>query len=334
MIGPPYLNDVFSRNPPDWTLTEAQIRQALIEHPEDELGILHILHLGYYMQGEYDECLETCEQILRLPCDKQYTAEVMNTMGYCYAQKFMRAKAVECYKKAMESDPVNGDALNNLGELYVEECNWDKAIETFNLLLKNEAWQIEALENLGYLHHLKQEYTQSIIYYRKAIELEPEVDYWVGQVGKMHYLLKEYTVSEVWFRKQLAMNPESEEAYYGIGSCLQERGDFYLAMHNYREALRINPEYPRALNNIGKLHFDFEGDIKKAIEMIEKAIACSSDDDTDIRSTAYLNLKRVYKKLADDDKVEYYHMKFMECLGFTYEEETDGEDYAGEEETG
>ncbi len=333
MIGPPYLNDVFSRNPPDWTLTEAQIRQALIEHPEDELGILHILHLGHYMQGEYDECLETCERILRLPCDNQYKAEVLNTMGYCYAQKFMRARAVECYHKALENDPLQGDALNNLGELYVEECNWDKAIETFELLLKNEAWQIEALENLSYLHHLRQEYRLSIDYYKRAIELEPDVDYWPGQVGKMYYQLKEYEVAEVWFQKQLVMNKSSEEAYYGIGSCKQEKGDFYLAMHNYSEALRINPEYPRALNNIGKLYFDYEGDIKKAIEMIEKAISCSSDDDTDIRSTAYLNLKRVYKKLADDDKADFYHMKFMECLGFTYELETDEGDEDEEKES-
>ena len=139
MVGPPYLNDVFSRNPPDWPLSEAEIRQALVEHPEDELRILHVLHLGYYMQAEYDECLETCERILTLPCEQQYTSEVLNTMGYCYTQKFMRVKAVEHYIKAIEVDPNQGDALNNLGELYVEECNWDKAIETFEWLLKNDA---------------------------------------------------------------------------------------------------------------------------------------------------------------------------------------------------
>jgi tetratricopeptide (TPR) repeat protein len=332
MVGPAYLNDVFNRNPPDWTLTEAQIRQALAEHPEDELSILHILHLGYYMQSEYDECLETCQQILTLSSDRLYNSEVLNTMAFCYAQKFMRAKAVEYYLKAIEADPDQGDALNNLGELYIEECNWDKAIETFEWLLKNDAWHIEALENLAYLFHLKQDYNRSITYYQLAMQEEPEVDYWTGQVGKMHYLLKEYDQAEIWFAKQLAMNPASDEAYYGLGSCKQEKGDFYLAMHNYAEALRINPEYPRALNNIGKLYFDFEGDIKKAIEMIEKAIACSEEDDTDIRSTAYLNLKRVYKKLADDDKVEYYHIKFMECLGFTYEEESDEEDNTDEEE--
>jgi tetratricopeptide (TPR) repeat protein len=328
MTFPPYLSDVMSYHPMDWTLCEKRIHQALTDHPEDTVQIMHALKICYYVQEKFDPCIETCEKLLGLYPDITDIAETYNVMGSCYEGKYMYEQAIQNYEKSFELDPESGDCLRNLGDLYTNKIEYEKAIGVFERLLKVEYWEIEAFENLGYLHSLRKEYNQAISYYKKAMELEPEEGFWTNQVAKMFYMDKQYPESEKWFRKLLEDSPSSAEAHYGIGSCKQEAGDYYLAMHHYNEALKLDPRHPRSLNNIGKLYFDFESDIKTAVEMIEKAIAYSEEDDTDIRSTAYLNLKRIYKQIADHDKADYYHQKFMECFGFTYEEVDEG----GEEE--
>jgi tetratricopeptide (TPR) repeat protein len=323
MIGPPYLNTIFVPGPIDWPQSELSISQALIEHPEDTLGILHIRRLCYYVQEKNEACLETCTQLLAFPLENDYLSEVYGTMAHCYGEMGLQADALAYYEKAIDVWPEETEARQNMGDYLSGLYQWDKAIPLYQRILELEPSELDALSCLAFAYSQKGEHAKARDCYQQGAEASPEDDYWIGQVAKMNYITRHFQEAEKGFKQQLALNPTSEDALYGLGSCLQEKGDFYMAMHYYTKALELNPAHARSLNNIGKLYFDFEGDLKKAVEMIEKAIEASEKDDTDLRSMAYLNLKRMYMKIADHDKADYYHGKFMESFGFTYTEEED-----------
>jgi tetratricopeptide (TPR) repeat protein len=335
MIPPPYLADLYTNNPVDWNVCKERLRKALREHPEDKISIFHLQRLTYYMQEKYSDCLRMCRKLLPLETDPQELEELYMTMGICYEEKKQPDLAIEHYLKSGDVYEHGGEGLDRLGQLYIDHFQYEKAQEVYERLLNTkENWKTEALNNLGYLHQLKREFDKALEYYKMAADLEPEQDCWVGEVGKQYYNLKQYDLAEEWFRKQLVLNPTSEDAYYGIGSCMQEKGDFYRAMHNFSEVLKLNPKHFRSLNNLGKLYFDHEGDVKKAIEMIEQAIEYGKDDDSNPLSVAYLNLKRIYQLISDEEKSDYYKVKFIESMGFEvgYEDTDEGdEDFPGEE---
>ncbi|MFI5150066.1 MAG: tetratricopeptide repeat protein [Bacteroidia bacterium] len=336
MTFPPYLQDLFtSRSTPwteaDWIGKEQRCHQALIDHPEDSIGILHALKSCYYMEEKNLECIDTCEKLLALNPDYHLASETYSVMGTSYHQLYQIDKAIACFEKGHELEPANGSCLFELGEMHTELVEYDKAIAAFLRLLDMGDWEVESLENLGYLYTVKREYALALSYYKKGMELFPEEFFWVERIASTYFMDKKIAEAESWFNSLLQADPESADAYYGLGSCKQETGDYYMAMHHFHEALKINPNHARSLNNIGKLYFDHESDIKTAIRMLEKAVEVCQEEDSDILPTAYLNLKRIYKQIADEDKVDYYHRKFMESFGFGYEEVEEGGD--DEEET-
>jgi tetratricopeptide (TPR) repeat protein len=339
MIYPPHLNAIYAHEPgplkpADWELKEQKCLQALKEFPDDTEVILHILKLHYYVQEKHQECLEICERLLALNPETQVLSDTYAAMGTSYMGLNRIAKAVESYEKGHDVNP-DGNCLFSLGEMYLERYEYDKAIETFKRLKDLGGWDDDALENLGHLYKLKKDYKQAAACYTLGMELYPDQNFWLDQRASMIYMDKRYAEAEPLFRLLLERESASVEAHYGIGCCKQDTGDYYLAMHHFHEALKLDPKHARSLNNIGKLYFDHEGDIKTAIQMIEKAIKVCKEEDSDMLPTAYLNLKRVYKHIADEDKADYYHVKFMESFGFGYEtvdengDEEEGED--GEE---
>jgi tetratricopeptide (TPR) repeat protein len=322
---PKYLQTPIADEPKETYFARSiqKYRDALKEHPEDEALIIQPLMIYLSLtEKDYDEAIHFAQRLLTIADDEFNQGEAYTVLARCYENKNDIAKAEEFYKKAMELDLTCYESIEDLGDFYAKRFDWDNAIKTYKFL-DNDAI-VNGRENMnrfcGFAHIQKQEYDLALNCFLKANEIHPNDTYILETTGQVYWFLKQYDEALVWLRKALVLNPNSASLYYGIGLCMQDKDDFYLAMHNYIEAIKLEPDFPEAYNNIAKLYLDHEGDIKKAIELFEKAVESNTDK---TKGIYYLNLSRIYNKIADYDKADFYNTKFIQSLGFDVEKLND-----------
>lgn len=345
---PEYLEQLWDKQGGkyNWKEDEVALKQFIKEHPEDEEDLLHQLHVTQWMLGKNDECMQTCKHLLEITNDEELKTNAYMALANCYGAKFQTDKEIEYLNKMLELDNESESAIVSLGEVYEQKKEWDKALYYYDLQEKLDLpWaKTEAVNNKATMFYNKKDFDTALGYFKQGVEYVEQQEKEDEQKEKdgakdsrFHHGVgiclagkEKWDEAIEWFNKELQLDPQSAEAYYSIGLCWQEQDDFYRAMHNYNEALKLQPEYPEVFNNIAKLFLEHEGDIKKAIEMLEKSIEASGDGK--VRGVFYLNLSRIYKTIADYDKQEYYKGKFFQSLGFEIEWRED-EDDGDKEET-
>ena len=221
--------------------------------------------------------------------------------------------------------------------------------------------------SLGRMMIYEKKLEEAIPYYEKCLQVDPGHEMALDEIGWCCYELKRYEAAEGWFRSVISADDvDSPSAWHGlgltlsamkryveaipcfenafkhegtavntnyyeylIGLCYANDNDFYRAMAHYMKSLDADPRYAASLVNIAALYYEHESDIKTAIEYLKKAEELAeADDDVHTLQLAYMNLSRLYTRLADYDLKEHYTAKLLELLGFgapSDDEETEDE---------
>jgi len=303
----------------------AMLRQAIVDHPEDELQLLHQLIIFVAVTEHKDELPVLAERLLTLDTEKKFTADVFIILARYYNEKKETSKSIEYYLKTLDVSNDFEEAIIELGEVYEKSSDFDHALKIYEMLdNKNiEFGKEDRYRFQGNVYIQKKDFDSALECFKKALDIYPgDEDGWItDSIGRTYWHKKDFIEAMKWFKILLDKNPDSIDGHYGMGLCYQDLGDVYRAMHHYTEALKTKPDFAEVYNNIAALMINFEGEMKKGIEMLEKAIANASVE-TNI-SLFYLNLSRVYSKIADYDKADYYKTKYMESFGFDVDFETD-----------
>ncbi|PKL60766.1 MAG: hypothetical protein CVV33_00945 [Methanomicrobiales archaeon HGW-Methanomicrobiales-4] len=85
-------------------------RVVTISNPYTEISMNRALELE--LQGNYEEALETFDQVLKIDPNE---ARAYHAMGDIYDLMGRYNDAVFCYDSALECDPFNADTLFNKG---------------------------------------------------------------------------------------------------------------------------------------------------------------------------------------------------------------------------
>lgn len=330
--GFPYLRTV--EEEPRETYVERTIenyRQAIIEHPEDELKLFQQMFIYKSVLGPNEEIMEWAEKLFALDTKKEYITDYHLARARVYADENKIEEAIECYRKYLEIEPTSDEIILDLAQLYMDRFDYDNAFKVYALLDNDDI--MDGKENMyrnhGNIYYNKQEFDNAQDCYKKALAISPEDEdgYISESIGETYWQKKQYKEAMEWFTKALANNPESANAHYGMGLCYQDTDDYYRALHHYTEAVKIQPDFTNAHNNIAAIIINDEGDMKRGIALLEKAVEVAEDKTT--LGQVYLNLSRAYNKISDYDKAEHYKALFIKSMGFDvgYEE---GEDDGGD----
>ncbi len=318
---PPYLQEIWKNEPGkvDWGKKAERLRQLLTEHPENQAEILLNLMMVLNLADKADECIEVSLRLLEMPEMESQADEMYTCLARSYFQKLDYVKAKKYYDMLLEIEPEDEEALKSLGEIYERGGEWDKAYEYYDRYQNSDLeWaKAEALNCKATMYFRQKQFDKALNYFIQGLEHHPKDTRFVHGIGICHAGKQDFDTAMQWFSKELELEPGCAEAYYSIGLCWQSKGDFYRAIHNYMEALKHQPNYPEAYNNLAKLFLEEEGSIQKAIEMLEKSIETAGD--AKHKGLFYLNLSKVYRKIADYDKADYYKAKFLDSMGFDVE---------------
>src|SRR5665213_2489263 len=286
----------------------APIRQALIDHPEPEDAV-HILQqlLIYVSIQDPEERIILAEKLFAMDTKKQYIEDVYIVLARCYAKKNEIKKAVEYYYKGFEIDPTQAEFIIEWAQLYATNLDFDNALDVYKLLDNDEIenGKENSYRYRGTIYYNRQEFDKAMDCYQNALAIYPEDEDGVltENIGGTYWQQKQYDQAMQWFKKALEKNPKSAQAHYGMGLCYQGTED-YRAMHHYTEALKIKPDFTAVFNNIAFIAVNHDGELKKGIEMLEKAV--ESAEDKNSLGLVYLNLAKIYGMISDYDKAEYY----------------------------
>jgi len=294
----------------------AHLHNLLAEHPEDKVPLMNQI-LVYMFCKDPDEIIRYAFELLEADQEKEYTDGIYISLARAYADKNEPNQAIEYYRKSIAIDPGCSEIIYDLADLYIKQKDIDSALSVYDYL-DNEAidgGKEDMYRCKGTLYYNRKELDKALDCYRRAYELSTDdSDVWILEsLGETYWQMKNYKESITWFKKALEIDPQSWNAHYGMGLCYQHTDDAYRALHHYFEAIKIKPDFTNAYINIAAVTINQEGDIKKGIEMLNKAL--ENNNDKDSLSLIYQNLSRVYHRTCEFELAEYYKKEFIKSVG-------------------
>lgn len=291
--------------------------EGLDTHPEDA-EYIHAWVVNFILaDNRYQNAIDYSKKILPMLTIWDCRESVLRMMCRSYEALNRFEEAMEIRKQMLEEDEQKSHHLEEIAEAYNKMGDIENSIKYYLLYIEecNNNCDTQTYQPLAELCEKKGDYAEAAKYWLGAARHECYNTSWVWyNTGRALALAGKEEEAAFYFKIALAINEQSADTHYLLGNIYQNKGDSYRALHHYMEALKIEPNYSAVYNNLGVISFDEDGDIKGAIENIEKALTMNPDKTLETRM--YINLSRLYKQIFNYEKHNYYKGKVMEAAGF------------------
>ena len=313
-IYPQQINAIFINKSISHAEKEVLIRKALIDYPENEAGILHVLVLTLGILEKTAECIDVIERIIPLLDDKGEIGMLYFNEGMKYLVLENKDKALEKFTKAFEINKVR-EAGMELVRIYKDRLDWNNAIIALNSIdcYENDH-KLDKYIQMGIVYSNNKDYENAIVYYKKYLEINPNHLGVLGNLRIIYGELERYDDCIKILVKSLKVDPKNAVTYFDLGNMYCEKEDYHMSKHYFLEAIKLKPDYTSAYINLGSLTFLDLGDAEKGLEYLLIAMELNIEDNV-ILKVLYKNLINVYTKLENIEKVEYYKLKLANLEG-------------------
>ncbi len=186
------------------------------------------------------------------------TADEHVTLGNSFVElsKFVgealaEDRAIECYSRAIELNPMLAIAYHNLGEMLVGEKRWDEAIANYRQAIAIDPDSFESYHSLGKTWAERGEGDRAIACYNKSLELNPNYARAYLGLGNVFAQKTDFDSAIKCYRQALEINQNSYWAHNYLGEALAQKQLWQEAISCYRQAIAINPNIPWFYCNLG-----------------------------------------------------------------------------------
>jgi predicted O-linked N-acetylglucosamine transferase (SPINDLY family) len=182
------------------------------------------------------------------------------------------ARAVTCFRKAIELDPSHRDAHIDLASTLLGFGNAEAAERSARAALALDARSTAAQVNLGAALEGRGKFAEAAEHYRAAIAVDPDCIPALANLAAV--CLREGALEEAErsIERVLRLSPDYAEAHLRHGNILLERRLVDRAAQSFREALRLEPASVVAQCSLG-YSFDIQGRLEEAMACYESALA-------------------------------------------------------------
>jgi tetratricopeptide (TPR) repeat protein len=148
---------------------------------------------------------------------------------------------IEYYTRAIELDPIYGNAYNNRGMVYDDLGRYDKAIRDYTKAIELDPYEAYSYYNRGYTLDNLGRYIEAIDDYTKAIELDPyDADIYYNRAISFDNLSR-YDEAIDDYTKAIELNPNYINAYYNRALSFDNLSRYDEAIDDYSKVLEMNP---------------------------------------------------------------------------------------------
>ena len=186
--------------------------EKALEYNADNIDLRRYVAGCYYQMKEYDKAIAAYEETLALvdSTDLVRRAEIITGIGDIYSQIEDTVKAIECYERAIELDPINSGALNNYAYFLAQRGeDLDRAERMAALALKDEPDNANFIDTYAWVYFAKKDYTKALLYIKSAVEKD-EDNHLLEHYGDILWFNDEKEAAIEQWTKALEEDPENE----------------------------------------------------------------------------------------------------------------------------
>ncbi len=259
-------------------------------------NILYLRFLPLFVKGFYAIQVKDFDKAIDLYKKAIDTAPgfapLYCVLGDIYLSTGYFEDAITEYKMAIWLDSFNIAAYRHLCRAYEEQGDYNQAIDIYNKLIAMAPNMPDLYSNLANIYYIKGEFDAAISNYQTAITLNPNKS-WTSVIAQTMGFVYQENKSDPdaaisAYQTAYVLTPEDIDIYVNLGSAFYDKEDYNNALAVYRQALELQPHNAKIHCNLGFLYWG-KGDSEEAIKSYELAI--KYNDKYDI---AYNNLGVIY----------------------------------------
>ncbi|MBN2402085.1 MAG: tetratricopeptide repeat protein [Spirochaetes bacterium] len=244
-----------------------------------------------YEQGKYTDAIKAYEDALR----KKNDPAALHNMALALLKTGKETLAMEYLIKAGTEDKegnVAHLAYSKLGALYIERKDYESAEKYLKIAGSLNSRDPVVKYNLGIAYLKMKQVEKAVAEFEQAGELGKNDENLLLNLGETYFTLNDYDKSIEVYNRLLDTNKRNIIILSRLAEVYYEKGDPIKALELYQRITTLEPASENArvaYANMGNI-LDDMGRSDEAIEMYNKALTISSDDD----STLY-NMGIAYK---------------------------------------
>ncbi len=216
------------------------------------------------------------------------------------------SETIECYEKLLQFDEDKGAIYYELGHLYLRREDKINSISAFKLALEQDYENPYYNNSLAYAYSRAELYDDAIEHYQKAITLNPDNE-WTSIVcqalGAIYAEVKGNIEAAVaTYQAGIILNPANYDLYIALGDIHMAEYDLDKAIKAYCDAILANPEDYRGYSKAGIALYEKDY-IEEALVAYHKSIELNPDN-----AYAHNNLGILYLDgmLDAEEALEYF----------------------------
>jgi len=247
--------------------------------------------------------------------DKEQKSSLLREQGRLFASGHDYSQALDCYDRAIATNPNNYKAWNSKGDLlYYDIKRYKEAIAIYDHALEINPDSQDAWYGRGNAIGRLERYEEAIESYEMALKIKPEYYHaWNGRAIALRNL-ERYEEAIESYDRALKIKPDYHIAWANKGDALQNLERYEEAIKSYDRVLTIKPDFHYVWNI-----WNNRGDALRNLERYEEAIE-SYDRVLEIqpnfftawinRKNALANLKRYEEELKATIWLSRFNLNF------------------------
>lgn len=186
--------------------------EKALEYNPDNLALYGYVAGCYHQMKEYGKAIEAYNQILAMTdsTDLKQLSETITGMGDTYSEMQDTTKAIECYERALELDPLNSGALNNYAYYLAQRGKeLDRAERMAALAVKDDPENANFIDTYAWVYFAKKDYPMALLYIKSAVEKD-EDNHLLEHYGDILWFNNQKEEAVEQWAKALELEPDNE----------------------------------------------------------------------------------------------------------------------------
>lgn len=256
--------------------------KMLCKKVSDDFSVFTYNTVGNFLEKFklYDKAENLYKQAI---ADTQHAWMFYDKMGDIALKNNEINLCADCYKKVLESNPLNRDVIVKLAtvlQTYFPE-NTSETIECYEKLLQFDEDKGAIYYELGHLYLRREDKINSISAFKLALEQDYENPYYNNSLAYAYSRAELYDDAIEHYQKAITLNPDNEWTSIvcqALGSIYAEiKGNIEAAVATYQAGIILNPANYDLYIALGDIHMA-EYDLDKAIKAYCDAILANPED--------------------------------------------------------
>jgi TolB-like protein/Tfp pilus assembly protein PilF len=220
-------------------------------------------------QSHFEKAIEIDQDYALAYVGLADTLDLLSTYGDVDRQALMVPRQ-QAINKALELDPLSGEAFTSLAALRTDQARDDEAEQHFLKAIELSPGYVTASHWYSFLLNRRGRFEESLLYVRKAMELDPASPILTSQYARVLWNLGRVEAANAAILEGVKKNPLFPNHYTNMATNLREMGKMGESMQWLMAYQRLDSTPAFGLIALCKRYLDFD-DEQGAVECFNEA---------------------------------------------------------------